>query len=136
MTAAAREPVPMSSVRQLFNCERCPAYCCSYPEIQLTKKDLRRLAKHFGLSLERAVKKFTKRNSDGKKRIMRHRKDEHFGSVCRFLDRETRACTVYESRPEICSDFPGTRRCGYYDFLKFERYLLKDPDHVATTYNP
>ena len=32
--------------------------------------------------------------------------------------------------------FPGTRRCGYYEFLTFERYLLKDPDHVATTHNP
>ncbi|MDX1424211.1 MAG: YkgJ family cysteine cluster protein [Kiloniellales bacterium] len=125
----------MSSTKPLFNCERCPAYCCSYPVIEVTKKDLRRLAKHFGLSLEQAVKKFTKRNPEGKKRVLRHRSDEHFGSVCRFLDRETRACTVYHARPQICRDFPGTRRCGYYEFLKFERDLLKDPDHVATTYN-
>lgn len=125
----------MSSTKPLFNCERCPAYCCSYPVIEVTKKDLRRLAKHFGLSLEQAVKKFTKRNPEGKKRALRHRSDEHFGSVCRFLDRETRACTVYHARPQICRDFPGTRRCGYYEFLKFERDLLKDPDHVATTYN-
>jgi len=125
----------MSSTKQLFDCERCPAYCCSYPVIEVTKKDLRRLAKHFGLSLEQAVKKLTKRNSEGKKRVLRHRSDEHFGSVCRFLDRDTRACTVYDARPQICRDFPGTRRCGYYEFLKFERDLLKDPDHVATTYN-
>ena len=127
----------MSSPRKYFDCARCPAYCCSYPIIRLTKKDLRRLAKHLGLSLEQAVKKYTKREDDKKKkRIMRHRSDEHFGSVCTFLDRETRQCTVYEARPGICRDFPGTRRCGYYEFLKFERYLLKDPDHVATTYNP
>jgi Fe-S-cluster containining protein len=127
----------MSSPKKRFHCERCPAYCCSYPIIRLTKADLRRLAKHLGLSLERTVKKFTK-PEDGKKkqRIMRHRKDEHYGSVCRFLDRETRGCTIYEARPEICRDFPGTKRCGYYDFLTFERTLLKDRDHVATTYNP
>ncbi len=125
----------MSSPKTRYNCERCPAYCCSYPVIELTKKDLRRLAKHLGLSLKRTVKKFTELDDEGKTRIMRHRRDEHFGSVCRFLDRETRSCTIYEGRPEICRDFPGTVRCGYYEFLKFERYLLKDPDHVATTYN-
>jgi uncharacterized protein len=126
----------MRSPTRLFNCLRCPAYCCSYPVIRLTKRDLRRLAKHLGMSLERTVDKFTKPDDDGKKRIMRHRKDEHFGSVCRFLDREKRACTIYQARPQICRDFPGTRRCGYYEFLKFERDLLKDSDHVATTYNP
>ena len=126
----------MSTPKNRFNCERCPAYCCSYPVIKLTKTDLRRLAKHLGLSLERTVKKFTKRDENGKKRIMRHRKDEHFGSVCRFLDRETRSCTIYEARPKICRDFPGTRRCGYYDFLTFERTLLTDPDHVAITHKP
>lgn len=125
----------MSSSSSLFNCSRCPAYCCSYPVIELGKRDLRRLAKHFALSLEAATKKFTKRDPNGKKRIMRHRDDEHFGSVCRFLDRETRRCTVYEARPQICRDFPGTRRCGYYDFLTFERRLLRDPEHVATTWN-
>ena len=127
----------MSSAKIRFHCERCPAYCCSYPVIRLTKADLRRLAKHLGLSIERTVEKYTKPEEGKKKqRIMRHRKDEHYGSVCRFLDRETRSCTIYEARPEICRDFPGTKRCGYYDFLTFERYLLKDRDHVATTYNP
>ncbi len=126
----------MSSPKPRFHCERCPAYCCSYPVIRLTKADLRRLAKHFAISVEKAAKKFTKPEAGGKKRILRHRTDEHYGSVCRFLDRETRSCTVYEARPEICRDFPGTKRCGYYDFLTFERTLLKDRDHVATTYNP
>jgi Fe-S-cluster containining protein len=125
----------MSSAKSYFNCQRCPAYCCSYPVIELTKTDLRRLAKHFAMSVEKATKKFTKKGSGRKKRVMRHQDDEHYGTVCRFLDRETRACTVYEARPEICRDFPGTRRCGYYEFLKFERHLLKDPEHVATTYN-
>ena len=126
----------MSSAKTRFHCERCPAYCCSYPVIEVTKTDLRRLAKHLAISVEKVAKKFTKKDAGRKKRIMRHRKDEHFGSVCRFLDRETRSCTVYQARPQICRDFPGTRRCGYYDFLTFERTLLKDRDHVATTYNP
>ena len=126
----------MSSPKALFNCERCPAYCCSYPVIRVKKKDLRRLAKHLGLSLERTIKRFTELEpGKKKKRMLRHREDEHYGTACTFLDPKTRGCTVYEGRPEICRDFPGTKRCGYYDFLKFERYLLKDKEHVSTTYN-
>ena len=41
--------------------------------------------------------------------------------------------TVYEARPAICRDFPGGRRCGYYDFLKFERHHQDDPDFIALT---
>ena len=126
----------MSSSKNRFNCDRCPAYCCSYPVIELTKADLRRLAEHFAMSVEKASKKFTKKDAGRKKRIMRHRDDEHFGRVCRFLDRETRRCSVYEARPDICRDFPGTRRCGYYDFLQFERRLQEDPEFIPTAYNP
>jgi Fe-S-cluster containining protein len=86
--------------------------------------------------VEQAAKKFSEKASGRKKRVIRHRNDEHFGSVCRFLNRKTRACSIYAVRPKICSDFPGTRRCGYYDFLTFERRLLKDSDHVAVTDHP
>lgn len=120
----------------LFNCSRCPAYCCSYPHIGVTKRDLIRLARHFGIDLETAYKRFTKQGEKKNQRILRHKQDEHFGTVCRFLDGESRRCTVYTARPKICQEFPGTRRCGYYDFLTFERRLLKDPDHIATTHNP
>ncbi len=120
----------------LYDCERCPAYCCSYPRIIVTQKDIRRLAKYFGLTQKEVRKKLTKKGEEPGERVIRHRKDEAYGSVCRFLDRETRMCTVYESRPKICREFPGTKRCGYWDFLKFERDLQEDPDFVATAYNP
>ena len=48
----------------LYNCAKCPGYCCSYPLIQLTKRDVERLAKHFKLSFEAARKKFTKTDPD------------------------------------------------------------------------
>ena len=68
-------------------------------------------------------------------RVLRHREDKYFGTICGFLDQETRQCTVYEARPKICGEFPGTRRCGYYDFLCFERKVQDDPDYVAVTGN-
>ena len=63
------------------------------------------------------------------------KKDEHFGRACRFLDPKARRCTIYKARPTICRQFPAERRCGYYDFLMFERKHQNDPDLVATTEN-
>jgi hypothetical protein len=40
---------------------------------------------------------------------------------------------VYEHRPRICRKFPGTVRCGYYDFLTFERRAQNDPEYIALT---
>ena len=80
-----------------------------------------------------AEARFTKKGRTAKERILRHQSDEHFITICRFLDTNTRACTVYNSRPGICREFPGQGRCGYYDFLSFERRTQDDPDWVATT---
>ncbi|HKP10946.1 MAG TPA: hypothetical protein VJZ91_02510, partial [Blastocatellia bacterium] len=47
-------------LRVLFNCLKCPAYCCSYDRIEVTKRDVARLARHFGLTYEEAEKRYTK----------------------------------------------------------------------------
>ncbi len=125
----------MPSKRLLYHCDRCPAYCCSYPRIVVTKSDVKRLAKHFGLKVQAVYKKFTKKGHEKGEIVLRHQKDEHFGTICQFIDPQTRRCTVYKARPKICRDFPGTKRCGYYEFLKFERRAMEDPDYVATTDN-
>ncbi len=117
----------------MYNCAKCPGYCCSYPLIQLTKRDVERLAKHFDLTYEQARKKFT-RVEVGAKYAMRRKDDKIFGRICRFFDTEERRCTIYTARPAICREYPGGR-CGYYDFLASERNSQNDPDHVATTWN-
>ncbi len=117
-----------------YNCKRCPGFCCSYPVIEVTQRDIRRLAKHFGIEPEQAEKRFT-RSGDDSKRILRRKQDEHFGRICRLFDTVTRRCTVYEARPGVCREYPTMYRCGYYEFLKFERYQQEDRDWVATTSN-
>src|SRR5438105_2561270 len=37
-----------------YDCSKCPAYCCSYDRILVNKRDLKRLAKHFGVDEETA----------------------------------------------------------------------------------
>jgi Fe-S-cluster containining protein len=119
--------------KKLYNCLKCVAYCCTYTHIPATKRDVARLAKHFGITPKEAARKFTKAGDKENPRVMRHSADEHFGSACMFLDQETRQCTVYKARPQICRDFPTQNRCGYYEFLKFERDVQDDPKWVATT---
>jgi hypothetical protein len=100
--------------------------------IALDKRDVERLARHHGLSFDDAQRKFT-RSAHGRKYAMRRKKDPHFGRICRFFDTEKRRCTIYAARPSVCRSFPGEGRCGYYDFLSFERRAQKDPDFIATT---
>ena len=116
-----------------YDCRRCPGYCCSYPVIVVTKRDIRRIARHFGIEEETAEKRFC-RADHGYKRIMKRKKDEHFGRICRFFDSEARNCTIYKARPATCRDYPG-ESCGYWDFLVFERDGQKDEDYVASTWH-
>lgn len=117
----------------MYNCSKCPGYCCSYQIIPLTEKDVERLADHFGLSVSAAKKKYIVPRDD-EKFTMRRKADEHFGKVCQFFDTDERRCTIYKARPSICRTYPGGR-CGYYDFLASERRSQEDPDLVATTWN-
>jgi hypothetical protein len=123
-------PVP---VRVKYSCEKCPGYCCSYPEIEVTPRDIERLARRFGLDYRLAEERFTKYDDKESVRLLRHKKDRVFDSVCTFFDVEKRRCTVYESRPGACRDYPDSPRCGYYDFLKFERAHQDDPEFIALT---
>jgi Fe-S-cluster containining protein len=115
-----------------YDCGLCPAYCCSYPRVIVSKRDLRRLAKHFGVDLETARSKYTKKGEEQGERVLRHRKDQFYKSVCRFLDPAGRHCTVYEARPGICREYPGEPRCGYFDFLSFERRAQEDPEFIPS----
>ncbi|MEM9704495.1 MAG: YkgJ family cysteine cluster protein [Pseudomonadota bacterium] len=116
-----------------YDCIECPAYCCSYAHIPTTDKDIRRLAKHFKVSEATARRRFTEKGDEETPRVIKHAPDEHFHSTCMFLSKETRNCTIYKARPAICRDFPTQRRCGYYEFLKFEREVQDDQEWVART---
>jgi Fe-S-cluster containining protein len=114
-----------------YDCTQCPGYCCSYDRIAITDRDLKRLAKHFNLNLEDAERRFTRFFEPGE-RIVRHRKDPVYGSICRFFDTDQRRCSIYEARPTVCRDYPHGSKCGYYEFLKFERRHQGDPDFIPS----
>ena len=111
--------------RVYFDCNKCPAFCCSvYERVQVTKRDLNRLAKHFGVSVETARRRYTTRWKD--ERILRRTDDEIFEQACVFLNQETRGCSIYHARPGVCREYPARSRCAYYDLLRFERKQQAD----------
>ncbi len=117
-----------------YDCLNCSGYCCSYSEIPTSGKDIARLADHFGITKDKARKKFTKKAVDNKGRILRHKHDPLFESVCQFLDSDKRRCTIYEARPKTCRSYPGVPRCEFYDFLQAERVRQDDPNLVISAY--
>ncbi len=112
-----------------YDCDKCVAYCCSvYERVQVTPKDVRRLAIHFKITPEVAAARFTKLN--GKERILRRRADRLFGQACMFLNQDTRKCTIYHGRPDVCREFPDDSRCAYFDLIEWERKQQNDPDVI------
>lgn len=100
----------------------------------MTDGDVRRLAARFGVDADTARRRYAKRGPDPDEWVLRHRRDLLFQSACRFLDQEQRRCTIYEDRPQACRDYPGTGRCGYYDFLSAERRRQDDPELVLAAW--
>ncbi|MGZ5031913.1 MAG: YkgJ family cysteine cluster protein [Usitatibacter sp.] len=127
-------PIPVRVVKKTlkYSCEKCPGYCCSYTEIEITMRDVERLARHFGIKPAEAQERFTKTSAKGVM-MLRHRKDTIFDSTCTLFDQDKRRCTVYEARPGVCRKYPDSVRCGYYDFLTFEREQQGDEELVALT---
>jgi hypothetical protein len=96
--------------------------------VQVTKRDLNRLAKYFGVPVEVAEKRYTKIHAASGERVLRRKKDHIFGEACQFINPETRGCTIYHGRPQVCREYPDRTRCSYYDLLQFERRQQDDED--------
>ncbi|MDX6695353.1 MAG: uncharacterized protein QOF02_2956 [Blastocatellia bacterium] len=113
--------------RVYFDCSKCPAYCCSiYERVQVTKRDLNRLAKYFGVSATTAARRYTRIHKESGERVLKRRPDVIFDEACQFINPETRGCTIYHARPAVCREYPDRSRCAYYDVLQFERRQQDD----------
>jgi len=133
MTTHTIIPIKSKTPKNKYDCNKCPGYCCSYPLIEVSKRDIARVAAHFDVSVEKAKTKFFRYDRKEKCWVLRQKEDEHFKMICRFFDTEERRCTIYSARPGVCRDYPGEPTCGYYSFLAFEREHQQDPEFIATT---
>ena len=97
--------------RVYFDCTKCPAYCCSvYERVQVTKRDLNRLARHFNVSVETAKRRYTLVHKESGERVLKRVKDSIYPETCMFLNQETRGCTIYHGRPAVCREYPARSR--------------------------
>ena len=127
-------------MKKRYDCSSCPGYCCSYPRIELRAKDLKRLARYLGISKKKVCKRYIDLAGPEEKKdqcigVMHHQKDGVLGPICIFFDKRSRRCGIYDARPRICRDYPGQKKCGYFEFLRFERKAQEDPDYIALTGN-
>ncbi len=104
-----------------FDCNKCPAFCCSiYERVAVSKRDIKRLAKHFKVTPEVAARRYTKIHRESSERVLRRTSDPLLGEACKFLNHETRGCGIYHARPDVCREYPNRTRCSYYDVYRFE----------------
>lgn len=107
-----------------YDCVNCVGYCCGYPIIQATGKDIKRLAKHLNKTQAETKSQFTVMENSRVRR-MKLTPDKVLGTkTCIFLDKDTRSCTVYAGRPQICRDHPGDR-CEWHDRRLIEQAIAR-----------
>jgi Fe-S-cluster containining protein len=113
--------------KSYYDCVNCPAYCCSvYERVQVTTRDIRRLAKHFGVTEEVATVALHKDVREGKS--VAPEEGRCLGRRASSSIPKRVAAAIYHARPAVCREFPITKRCAYYDLLTFEREQQDDPD--------
>lgn len=84
-----------------FGCRRCGICCQQADPIDLYPKDIRRLASHFGISVEEAVSEYARPHPSEPDLLAF--KDSH---PCRFYDEANKGCRIYAARPMVCRCSP------------------------------
>ena len=90
-----------------IDCLTC-GNCCKTTSPIFYQKDIERLAKHFRITPSEVIKNYL--HLDGDNDFVLN------SSPCVFLD-EDNFCTVYESRPTACREYPHTNRKRMYQLL-------------------
>jgi uncharacterized protein len=84
-------------IQEQIDCTQC-AECCRVATVQVSERDLERLARHLSIPPAQLLAEYTT-ESEEEGRILRRTE-----AGCIFLEGNT--CTAYEARPDICRRFP------------------------------
>lgn len=90
-----------------IDCLKC-ANCCKTTSPGMHDKDVERLAKHLKTKPSDLIEKYMDLDKDGEY-VFR-------SAPCPFLGSDN-YCTVYESRPLACREYPHTNRRRFYQVL-------------------
>jgi len=84
-----------------IDCTAC-ANCCRLTEVNITERDIEKLAKFLGVTHAEFIRDSTQQDEAGNLILKRSE------SGCVFL--EGKLCSVYEARPQNCAQFPHVVR--------------------------
>lgn len=94
-------------VFEKIDCLDC-ANCCKTTSPTFYERDIDRLSKHLRIKPSDFIDQYLQIDKDGDYVLTT--------APCPFLDYEN-YCTVYESRPKACREYPHTNRKRFYQIL-------------------
>jgi hypothetical protein len=99
-----------------LNCLKCSSFCCKLAGyVEVRRADIRRLAKHLGLTVRAFEEKHIVETTRKGEKLLKSAYD-----TCQFLG-EDRRCTVYSARPTDCRGYVcwDQHDSTVYDFALF-----------------
>ena len=106
-----------------LDCMKCPAFCCrSAGYVEVSRNDIRRLAKHLKLTVPAFEEKhIVEKTRKGSKRI------KSGFATCQFLGADRR-CTVYEARPRDCRGYVcwNQEDTTVFEFARFHQLSVSE----------
>ena len=112
-------------IEDRIDCTAC-ANCCRVATVQLSDRDVEKLAKFLGLKRQEFLRDYTTETED-EGRILKRSE-----SGCVFLSGND--CSVYDSRPRTCEDFPHLVR-GNGSFLSRMWKMADRATYCPIVYN-
>jgi Fe-S-cluster containining protein len=110
-------------VWQETDCLSC-ANCCKTMTPTFTKQDMKRIAKHFNMTVEAFQTKWLKRERGGERDWLNK------VEPCQFLNLKDNKCSIYEVRPADCAGFPHLSK----KFTDFAHIHKQNVEYCPATY--
>ena len=98
-----------------FDCLSC-ANCCKTLPALISKRDIKRIAKHMDLMPAEFEDKYIRLDEDGDMVID--------GAPCPFLQEDNK-CSIYDVRPSACRQYPHSGESQFYAHIELHRKNIK-----------
>ena len=121
LTPVASAKLPVTTENPPLSCLKCASFCCKLAGyVEVSRSDIRRLAKHLGLTVPEFEKKHIVEVTRKGEKLIKSGYD-----TCQFLD-ANRRCSVYSARPRDCQEYIcwDQHDSTVYDFAKFYQHAI------------
>jgi len=113
--------LPVTTENPPLSCLKCASFCCKLAGyVEVRRADVRRLAKHLGLTVREFEEKHVVEVTRKGEKLIKSGFD-----TCQFLTADRR-CSVYSARPRDCREYIcwDQHDSTVYDFAKFYQHSI------------